>query len=164
MDLHWGFSLGIPWKYSMGKSVGVPMGMAWTCIGAAQGWGHPWHSSMGSALGICPCASMDLHWGFSLGIPWKSSMGKSVGVPMGMAWTCIGSSQWAIYGIALGAAHGGIHGILLWVVHWAFAHVHLWICTGASHWASHGSLQWVSQWVSPWAWHGLALGVLNGQP
>ena len=83
-------------------------------------------------------------------------MGSALGMPL-----------WAFYGIALGqlmgGGGGGIHGILLWVVHWAFAHVHLWICTGASHWAFHGSLQWVSQWVSPWAWHGLALGVLNGQ-
>merc|ERR1712214_68879 len=104
---------------------------------------------MGNALGICPCASMDLCWGFSLGSPWMSSMGKSVCVPMWITWTCIGSSQWAIHGCAIWVVHWecpygpsmelhwGIHGILLWVVHWAFAHVHLWICTGASHWAFH---------------------------
>ena len=121
----------------MGKSVCVPMGITWTCIGSSQWaihgcaiwvvhwecpngpsmalqWGSscglPWHSSLGSALGICPGASMDLHWGFSLGVPWKSSLGKSVGVPMGITWTCIGSAQWAI------------HGCAIWVVHWECPH------------------------------------------
>merc|ERR1739836_88973 len=59
MDLHWGCSLRIPWKCSMGRSLGcphgTPMGLHCYCsIGAA------WKCLMCNTFGIPPVASVGL--------------------------------------------------------------------------------------------------------
>ena len=88
-----------------------------------------------------------------MGIPWLMSMATALGISLvGHLQNCIGIS------------HLPFHGILLWVGHWAFAHLHsmelLLVLLNVS---SMESVLWVAHWdVPPWASHGIALGVLNG--
>ena len=69
---------------------------------------------------------------------------------MGILWNCLGNSQ------------GEWHGIVLCAIHWAVAHMHVM------------ELQWCFSWgdakevlygyfsgMSPWASHGIALGILH---
>ena len=115
-DLHWGSSLGIPWKCSMAMPLGCPHGspmeLHWQLLHRSSledalwvihwelpmwllwdwMWLDPWEFH-GMVLWVRHWDSMDLHWGCSLGIPWKCFMGRPLGCPDGpppmeLHWQC----------------------------------------------------------------------------
>merc|ERR1712155_435496 len=109
-------------------------------------------------------------------LPWQAHVGITMGIP----WNCIGTpgwvdamdifhgklmwgSPWASHGLALGLLDGGCHGYLPWQAHVGITMGIPWTCIGAPGWVDamdifHGKLMW----GSPWASHGIALGLLDG--
>ena len=66
MELHWGFSMGVPWMCSMGNALGSSHGHSME-LHWDFSWGIPWYASMGSALGICPCGFYGMAVGLLIG-------------------------------------------------------------------------------------------------
>ena len=66
MDLHWGCSLGIPWKCSMGKSLGCEHGTPMELHGLCS-IGAPWRCLMGNTWGIHRCGFSVNGWGLLIG-------------------------------------------------------------------------------------------------
>ena len=88
MDLHWGWSLGLPWKCSMGRSLGCPHGTpmelhCYCSIGAA------WKCLMCNTFGNHPCGFYGIGWGLIFGHSMAWLYGQCIGIP----WACIGAAH-----------------------------------------------------------------------
>merc|ERR1739836_143324 len=66
MDLHWGWSLGIPWKCSMHRPLGYPHGTPMALHGYCS-IGAPWECLMGNRWGSPHVASMAWAGGLMIG-------------------------------------------------------------------------------------------------
>merc|ERR1711949_11188 len=137
----------LPWE----AHVQVTMGIPWNCMGLLDGC-KPWISSMGSSCAGHHGHPMELH-----GTPgWVQAMDIFHGKLM-----C--RSPWASHGIAWDSWMGACHGYLPWQAHVEITMGITWNCIGTPGWVHamdifHGKLMC----RSPWASHGIALGLLDG--
>merc|ERR1712155_180179 len=153
MELHWDSWMGgghgcPPWQLH----VEVTMGIKWNCIGT-PGWADAMDVFHGKLMWRSPWASNGIALGLLDGrMPWISSMASSGGDHHGHPWELHWDS-WM----------GGCHGYLPWQ---AQVEITMGIpgnCIGTPGWVDamdifHGKLKW----RSPWASHGIALGLLDG--
>merc|ERR1712218_505197 len=182
MELHWDSWMGachgyLPWQ----AQVQVTLGSPWNCIGA-PGWVDAMDIFHGKLMWRSPWASHGIALGLLDGwMPWISSMASSCGDHHGhpMEWHLGLLDGWMSWipsmASSCGDHHGhpmewhwdswmgGCHGYLPWQAHVEITMGIPWNGIGTPGWVDamdifHGKLMW----RSPWASHGIALGLLDG--